>query len=384
MRKQSKLRYICAGLCLILSLLALSSCVTRYANEQNYSGEIDLPADGIVKAEVLDDLKKSGSVAVFCGKSGKIAYQWTVFGSDIQIAHDINLGITAKAQQGEKLSVKLDSAEDFGFCPVLSVYLNERWQSLTATVSDGAGNALSGASLTNTENTIVNFTIKQGIFAYEISGDGYSTAFNPTADETPAPSSTPTQNERDDYLSQSGTGMQTPKISDGSRTDKDKYGTDPVPDGKQEPVEPEDSVIDESIVLHCTISIECATILNNLDKLTPEKVDVLPKDGIILKATRVEFYAGESVFDVLQRVCRENKIHLEATFTPMYNSAYIEGIGNIYEMDCGELSGWCYRVNGWYPNYGCSRYAVCDGDNIEFRYTCDLGRDIGSDWSMGD
>ena len=40
-----------------------------------------------------------------------------------------------------------------------------------------------------------------------------------------------------------------------------------------------------------------------------------------------------------------------------------------------------YRVNGWYPNYGCSRYQLADGEVVEWRYTCnDLGKDIGCDW----
>ena len=37
-----------------------------------------------------------------------------------------------------------------------------------------------------------------------------------------------------------------------------------------------------------------------------------------------------------------------------------------------------YSVNGWYPNYGCSRYQVKDGDVVEWRYTCALGEDLGS------
>ena len=37
-----------------------------------------------------------------------------------------------------------------------------------------------------------------------------------------------------------------------------------------------------------------------------------------------------------------------------------------------------YSVNGWFPNYGCSRYQVKDGDVVEWRYTCDLGEDLGS------
>ena len=63
--------------------------------------------------------------------------------------------------------------------------------------------------------------------------------------------------------------------------------------------------------------------------------------------------------------------------TPIYNSAYIEGIANLYEFDCGELSGWMYKVNGWFPNYGCSRYRLTEGDVVEWVYTCDLGNDVG-------
>ena len=63
---------------------------------------------------------------------------------------------------------------------------------------------------------------------------------------------------------------------------------------------------------------------------------LVPEDGIILPATEVTFSDGESVYDVLQRVCKANKIHMESSFTPVYNSAYIEGIHNLYEFDVGE------------------------------------------------
>lgn len=130
--------------------------------------------------------------------------------------------------------------------------------------------------------------------------------------------------------------------------------------------------------LQCTISIECSTILDNMDKLKADKKDMVPEDGVILKPQKVNFSEGENAFDVLQRVCKKNKIHMESSWTPMYNSAYIEGINNLYEFDCGKLSGWMYRVNGVYPNYGCSRYELKGGEKIEWRYTCDLGEDVGS------
>lgn len=91
----------------------------------------------------------------------------------------------------------------------------------------------------------------------------------------------------------------------------------------------------------------------------------------------VEFTEGESVHDVLQRVCKDAGIQMESSFTPAYNSAYVEGINNLYEFDCGQLSGWMYNVNGWFPNYGCSKYTVQDGDVINWVYTCNLGKDVG-------
>ncbi|MGI5824848.1 MAG: DUF4430 domain-containing protein [Bacillota bacterium] len=159
-------------------------------------------------------------------------------------------------------------------------------------------------------------------------------------------------------------------------TGKDKYNTSPVPQGKPAPVEPEDTTV-TSVTHTCTISISCAMLLNNMDSLDENKVELVPADGWILKATKVSFNEGESVFDVLQRATKAAGIQMEAAFTPMYNSAYIEGINNIYEFDCGELSGWMYSVNGWYPNYGSSRYQLKAGDVIEWKYTCDLGKDIG-------
>ena len=164
-------------------------------------------------------------------------------------------------------------------------------------------------------------------------------------------------------------------------TGKDKYQTDPVPEGKPIPVEPGTSSAGGSAT--CTFSISCATILNNWDKCDESKKPLVPADGVILPTTTVTFTEGESVFDVLQRLCRENGIHMESSWTPMYNSAYVEGINNLYEFDVGSLSGWMYSVNGWFPNYGCSRYALQNGDVVKWVYTCDLGYDVGGGYATG-
>ena len=161
-----------------------------------------------------------------------------------------------------------------------------------------------------------------------------------------------------------------------------KYNTDPVPDGQPQPVEPQDVTVgDGSFTV--TLTVRCDTLLNNMNRLNKEKHELVPADGVIFATTTVTVYEGESVFNVLQRTMKQNKIHMAFRNTPIYNSAYIEAINNLYEFDAGDLSGWMYCVNGWYPNYGCSRYQLKPGDVIEWNYTCDLGRDLGQEWIGG-
>ena len=160
-------------------------------------------------------------------------------------------------------------------------------------------------------------------------------------------------------------------------TGKDAYLTSPVPEGRPVPVEPESVTISDQAYT-CTLTVRCDTILDNMAWLDPAKTDLVPADGVLFPETTVTFYEGESVFNLLQREMKKAGIHLEFVNTPIYNSAYIEGIGNLYEFDCGELSGWTYRVNGWFPNYGCSRYQLQPGDTVEWLYTCKLGVDVGA------
>lgn len=53
----------------------------------------------------------------------------------------------------------------------------------------------------------------------------------------------------------------------------------------------------------CTVTIVCDTILDNIGKLNKEKAPFVPKDAVILPQTRVSFAPGDTVFDVLQKVC---------------------------------------------------------------------------------
>ena len=198
----------------------------------------------------------------------------------------------------------------------------------------------------------------------------------PTPTPTPAQSETPAPEAAQD----------APATSAPSETERQEAEIPAEPSKQAEapsqtadtPASPDETdTPSENAAPTCTVSISCAAILENLDRLNAEKADLIPADGVLLAPTAVEFTEGESIFDVLKRVCRENKIHMEFSETPVYQSAYIEGIGNLYEFDCGEGSGWMYRVNGEFPNYGCSRYPLQDGDTVEWVYTCDFGADVG-------
>lgn len=164
--------------------------------------------------------------------------------------------------------------------------------------------------------------------------------------------------------------------AEGGDRGKDSYQTEPAQDDEHLTGQPENAAISDK-ELSCTLSVRCDTILKNTAWLDMEKLELVPEDGVIYAERNVTFYEGESVFNLLVREMKRNKIHLELENIPVYNSAYIEGIGNIYEFDCGELSGWMYKVNDRFPNYGCSRYLLKEGDKVEWVYTCDLGADVG-------
>lgn len=125
-----------------------------------------------------------------------------------------------------------------------------------------------------------------------------------------------------------------------------------------------------------TISIDCKSLAENMDKLTkPELKKYIPKDGIILEETKYDFKTDESVYDALEAVCLENDIQLETSEDKLYKSRYIEGINYLYEKDAGKMSGWLYSVNGKLPDYGASKVKLNKGDKIRWFYTVDYSED---------
>lgn len=126
----------------------------------------------------------------------------------------------------------------------------------------------------------------------------------------------------------------------------------------------------------CSLTIDCSTILNNKKKLKKGKDAVVPGNGLILQCDAVEIQNGDTVMDILLRELKARGIPVEYSYSPVYKTDYVEGINNLYEMDCGSLSGWMYEVNGTFPNYGASAYKVQDKDKIGWHFTCNGGSDV--------
>ena len=288
---------------LLAFIIVLSLCACEGNWESvNLKDPIGIPENGVIKANVIKQVKQENAIGVFTGKSGDYKYEWTIFGSDVSEPKEINLGVQLSKTNDGYIKVVLNQTEAFGFSALLSIYLNEKWdaQGATAYAND---KAIASASVTGSKTTILNLTLDGGaVNDFTIRPDALPEDENDTpTTETTTPNQTPStpSGGQDDYLSK-------PQQNGG----KDKYNTDPVPEGKPKPVEPENQDVNKGKTYTCTFSIECSTILNNLSMLEPDKLEMVPSSGMFLAKTTVTFYEGESVFDVLQRICKEKGIHM--------------------------------------------------------------------------
>lgn len=131
---------------------------------------------------------------------------------------------------------------------------------------------------------------------------------------------------------------------------------------------------------YVTLSVTCTEIIENDDVgKNIKQSGVVPEDGVIIPETSIPISDGDTAFSVLKTALDERKIHFDFTSVTEH-SAYVRGINNIYEYDCGDLSGWMYSVNDDFPTVSSSEYILHDGDRVAWRYTCDLGRDVGDNY----
>lgn len=127
-----------------------------------------------------------------------------------------------------------------------------------------------------------------------------------------------------------------------------------------------------------SIEVNCEKVFDNLDKLKKEKNDIIPEDGIIFTNQNAGFKEGETVLDLLKRQLKENKIQFDYESLSGTGIDFVKGINNLYTFDCGEESGWIFKINDEFPLEGCNQIKLKQGDKVEFLYTCDWGIDVGA------
>ena len=121
-----------------------------------------------------------------------------------------------------------------------------------------------------------------------------------------------------------------------------------------------------------TMSIDCKTVAGRGDE------KITPSDGIILEKTQFTLPEGSTAYDCLIYASKKYKIQIEDSSKMLndHRSAYIAGINYLFEFDYGEMSGWMFSVNGTFGEVGCGEYTLSEGDNIEWRYTTNIGEDL--------
>lgn len=338
--------------------------------------ENDVPKDGIISKDQMSTIAGQKGTYYFNGKTKDgITYQWRYKGKQIQNPVEQNLLVECsskglddvkKAAGNAPYALKVTLKKMNLAAPAtLTLTLKEEWKAdriLYCLNENGKLYQLDEGKIENKDGkSKISFVVTRAGGDFFVLGG--STASNETeeAEQTKQSESTTV-----------------------TQTQQQQEETEQVQQTQQQEETKKQEVKETESKKHtCTIAIDCKTILDNWDDLNKKKEAYVPKDGWILKKQTVEFEEGETVFDILKRVLKENKIQMESSYTPMYGSYYVEGINQLYEFDCGKNSGWMYRVNGWYPNYGCSSYTLEDGDEVEWRYTCNLGSDVG-DVYMGD
>ena len=336
-----------------------------------------IPDDGIITAAQMDTISGEDGQFQFSGKDQDkgITYVWTYEGKRIKNPVDQNLKVEfsdAKIEEVKKaggnapygLAITLQKM-NLAAPAALGLTLNEKWDADNAVLCkyvDGEARKVCDVVVGSVSGVGDKALTNLAFNVLEV-GDTYYILAGKSKED----------NEENKGAEE--------KTKNNGNNNQQSHEVDNSPTGNNQNDSEQAAETQSGQSSHtCTISIECSTILNNWDDLNEAKADFVPSDGWILYTSEVEYSPGETVYDVLYRVCKDTSIQMSAKYTPAYGSYYVEGINQLYEFDCGELSGWMYSVNGWFPNYGCSQYEVSDGDIIEWRYTCDLGRDVGDQY----
>lgn len=346
--------------------------------EKNKNANV-LSADEVEK--IIKDSKTVEKTKEFSKWSSLV---WSIEPGNLTKTEDINLDVTLKGPYFEDINSYMEKYAMQG--KVLAFYHNGNFPgkmgiSMDYVLESGTvyvykynqeAKSFDYVSSPEVSDSKVNFEIESGgtyiilsksVEEYTASqGDGESVSENQT--ESAASETTAGEQE-------STAGNKSTKGSNSS-TSADNSTSNPANAGS--PSQPGSS----GNTITVTIEIHCDTLSSDLSKLTDQSVkSYIPASGTILPKTTLQLAKGKTVEYALKLATRNAGIQMECSYSAAYSSTYIEGINYLYQFDAGDDSGWMYKVNGQFPNYGCSGYELKNGDEIVWVYTCDLGKDVG-------
>ena len=135
---------------LVLSMLLLSACGGSYG-QIDLQEPVSIPDDGVISESVVRQLQKEAAIGVFQGQSGDFFYEWTIFGSDITDAAQVNLKVDIEDLGEKGILLQFSQVQPLEFPALLSVHLNELWDAQTATGWQNSA-AVCSVSLTGSRN----------------------------------------------------------------------------------------------------------------------------------------------------------------------------------------------------------------------------------------
>lgn len=417
----------------VLSVGALAGCgtaadtagaagVTGASTQQPLTKTTKLPSNGVITADQMKTLVGKTGTYSFTGKSGKYAYEWRYQAEQIKNPTEQKLKVTlseknldavkkAAANAPYALSATIADFELAG-SPQLVITVPSKWSANRVVAVAQQNNELRQISSAapklsiQKKTTVVTSTVTvthQTVYFVGGAGsksdtkasDGKSSADDSQSAGEGSDGAAASVDTDGSATSTGGSGSGSSASSGsssagtGSGTSSDTSGTSGA-SGNGSALSGSNTTSGKSSgktadgsskadgTIRVTVSIDAKTLVGHLAEVSANKRAYVPGNGWILAPTTVTAKQGESVYDLLVSVTKAHKIQMESSYTPMYGSAYIEGIGQLYEFDAGSASGWMYSVDGWFPNYGASQYtSLHNGSVVKWRYTRELGADIG-------
>lgn len=123
---------------------------------------------------------------------------------------------------------------------------------------------------------------------------------------------------------------------------------------------------EQSSAITVYMSVECSTAV----KADNAIAKAIAPNGWIINKTAYTVDKDSNAFELLKK----SGLVLGSSSSAM--GEYVYSIQSLAEKACGSGSGWLYSVNGDFIGTSCSNYTLKNGDVVEWRYTCNNGKDM--------